>query len=43
MTIFRGAQPKRLSDVEGAQREIVEAAMRLGAEGKLTLPERGAA
>jgi flagellar motor switch protein FliG len=37
------AQPKRLSDVETAQREIVEAAMRLGAEGKLTLPERGAA
>nr|HEX4316668.1 FliG C-terminal domain-containing protein [Kofleriaceae bacterium] len=35
------AQPKRLSEVEAAQREIVDAAMRLGAEGKLTMPERG--
>jgi len=33
--------PKRLSDVEAAQREIVEAAMKLASEGKLTLPERG--
>lgn len=35
------AAPKRLSEVEQAQREIVEAAMRLGAEGKLTMPARG--
>ncbi len=37
------ASPKRLSDVEAAQREIVEAAMKLAGEGKLTLPVRGAA
>jgi flagellar motor switch protein FliG len=36
------AAPKRLSEVEAAQREIVENAMKLAAEGKLTLPERGA-
>ncbi len=35
------AAPKRLSDVEAAQREVVEAAMKLAAEGKLTMPERG--
>lgn len=35
------AQPKRLSEVEAAQREIVEAAMKLAAEGKLTMPQRG--
>jgi flagellar motor switch protein FliG len=35
------AAPKRLSDVEAAQREIVEAAMKLAAEGKLTMPARG--
>ena len=35
------ASPKRLSEVEAAQREVVEAAMKLAAEGKLTLPERG--
>ena len=33
--------PKRLSEVEAAQREVVEAAMRLSAEGKLTMPARG--
>jgi flagellar motor switch protein FliG len=37
------APPKRLSDVEAAQREIVEAAMKLAGEGKLTLPARGGA
>ena len=35
------APPKRLSEVENAQREIVEAAMKLAAEGKLTMPARG--
>jgi flagellar motor switch protein FliG len=35
------AAPKRVSEVETAQREIVEAAMRLAGEGKLTLPPRG--
>ncbi|HLL24123.1 MAG TPA: FliG C-terminal domain-containing protein, partial [Kofleriaceae bacterium] len=35
------ASPKRLSEVEAAQREIVEAAMRLADEGKITLPQRG--
>jgi flagellar motor switch protein FliG len=35
------ATPKRLSEVEAAQREIVEAALRLAGEGKLTMPERG--
>ncbi|MGN6109496.1 MAG: flagellar motor switch protein FliG [Kofleriaceae bacterium] len=35
------ATPKRLSEVEAAQREIVEAAMKLADEGKLTLPARG--
>lgn len=34
-------QPRRLSDVEAAQREIIEAAMRLAAEGALQLPPRG--
>lgn len=33
--------PKRVSEVEAAQREIVELTMRLAAEGKLTLPPRG--
>ena len=33
--------PKRLSEVENAQREVVEAAMKLAGEGKLTLPARG--
>jgi flagellar motor switch protein FliG len=36
------APPKRVSEVEAAQREIVEAAMRLASEGKLTMPARGA-
>jgi flagellar motor switch protein FliG len=35
------ASPKRLSEVEAAQRECVEAAMKLSAEGKLTMPPRG--
>jgi flagellar motor switch protein FliG len=35
------ANPKRVSEVEAAQREIVEAAMKLAAEGKLTMPARG--
>jgi len=35
------APPKRISEVEAAQKEIVEAAMRLSAEGKITLPARG--
>ncbi len=35
------ASPKRLSEVEAAQREVVEAAMKLGAEGKLAMPGRG--
>jgi flagellar motor switch protein FliG len=35
------ASPKRLSEVEAAQREVVEAAMKLSAEGKLTMPSRG--
>ncbi|MBL0218071.1 MAG: hypothetical protein IPQ07_29850 [Myxococcales bacterium] len=35
------ATPKRLSEVENAQREIIEAAMKLAGEGKLTLPARG--
>jgi flagellar motor switch protein FliG len=35
------APPKRLSEVEAAQREVVETAMRLASEGKLTLPARG--
>jgi flagellar motor switch protein FliG len=35
------ASPKRISEVEAAQREIVEAALRLASEGKLTLPARG--
>ena len=35
------ASPKRLSEVENAQREIIEAAMKLAGEGKLTLPARG--
>ena len=33
--------PKRLSEVEAAQRELVETTMRLAGEGKLTLPPRG--
>lgn len=36
------APPKRISEVEAAQKEVVEAAMRLAAEGKLTMPARGA-
>jgi flagellar motor switch protein FliG len=35
------AAPKRLSEVENAQREVVESAMKLAASGKLTLPPRG--
>jgi flagellar motor switch protein FliG len=35
------ASPKRLSEVEAAQREIVDAAMKLAGEGKLTMPRRG--
>jgi len=35
------APPKRLSEVEAAQREVVEAAMRLAGEGKITMPARG--
>jgi flagellar motor switch protein FliG len=35
------AAPKRIADVETAQREIVEAAMQLAAEGKITMPARG--
>lgn len=35
------ASPKRLSEVEAAQREVIDAAMKLAAEGKLTLPGRG--
>jgi len=35
------ASPKRLSEVEAAQREVVEAAMKLASEGKLTMPSRG--
>lgn len=35
------AAPKRLSEVEAAQKEVVEAAMKLAAEGKLTMPARG--
>ena len=35
--------PKRVAEVEAAQREIVEAAMRLAAEGTLQLPPRGEA
>lgn len=33
--------PRRVAEVEAAQREIVEAAMRLAAEGTLQLPPRG--
>ncbi len=36
------ATPKRVSEVETAQKEVVESAMRLASEGKLTLPPRGA-
>ena len=35
------ASPKRLSEVEAAQREVIESAMKLAAEGKLTMPGRG--
>jgi flagellar motor switch protein FliG len=35
------AQPKRLAEVEDAQRQVVDAAMRLAGEGKLTMPARG--
>lgn len=35
------ASPKRLSEVEAAQREVIDAAMKLAAEGKLTMPGRG--
>lgn len=35
------AQPKRISEVETAQREVVDAAMKLASEGKLTMPKRG--
>jgi flagellar motor switch protein FliG len=33
--------PKRLSEVEAAQREIVETTMRLATEGRIVLPDRG--
>jgi flagellar motor switch protein FliG len=35
------ASPKRLSEVEAAQREVIDAAMKLASEGKLALPARG--
>jgi flagellar motor switch protein FliG len=35
------ASPKRLSEVEAAQREVIDAATKLAAEGKLTMPNRG--
>jgi flagellar motor switch protein FliG len=35
------ASPKRLSEVEAAQREVIDAAMKLAADGKLTMPGRG--
>ncbi|HEY0250450.1 MAG TPA: FliG C-terminal domain-containing protein [Kofleriaceae bacterium] len=35
------AAPKRLSEVEAAQKEIIEATLRLASEGKITLPARG--
>jgi flagellar motor switch protein FliG len=35
------ASPKRLSEVEAAQREVVDAAMKLAGEGKITMPQRG--
>jgi flagellar motor switch protein FliG len=35
------ASPKRLSEVEAAQREVVDAAMKLAGEGKITMPSRG--
>jgi flagellar motor switch protein FliG len=35
------ASPKRVSEVESAQKEIIEAAMKLAGEGKLTMPQRG--
>ena len=34
--------PMKLSEVEKAQREIVETAMRLAAEGQLEMPGGGA-
>jgi len=33
--------PRRIADVEAAQREIIETAMRLAAEGTLPMPPRG--
>ena len=38
---LEASPPKRVAEVEAAQREIVEAAMRLASEGSLTLPPRG--
>ena len=35
------AAPKRLSEVEAAQREVVDTALRLAAEGKINMPPRG--
>ena len=35
------AQPRRVSEVEAAQREVVDAAMKLASEGKLNMPRRG--
>jgi len=35
--------PKRLADVEAAQREILDLAAKMAAEGTLTLPARGGA
>ena len=33
--------PKRLSDVEEAQREVIETAMRMSSEGQITMPGGG--
>ena len=35
------SKPRRISEVEAAQRQIVEAATRLAAEGQITMPPRG--
>ncbi len=35
------SKPRRISEVEAAQQQIVEAATRLAAEGQLTMPPRG--
>ncbi len=33
--------PKRLSEVEEAQREVIETAMRMSSEGQITMPGGG--